>query len=57
MNKKELDVVTSKVDLPDVPSGTTGTVVHVYPDGKAYEVEFVVSGKSVVTTVLNSQLN
>jgi hypothetical protein len=28
----------------EYPAGRTGTVVHAYPDGEAYEVEFTYSG-------------
>ena len=39
---KEHDRVVLTTDLPGVKlaSGDVGTVVHVYGDGKAYEVEF-----------------
>lgn len=32
-----------------LPSGATGTVVHVYPGGRAYEVEFNVPFHVVAT--------
>lgn len=57
----ELEVVISKSNIPTVPKGTIGTVVHVYrrdmkgvPD--LYEVEFIVNELSVVETVLSNQI-
>ena len=40
---RELDrvVLTAAVPGEDLVSGDVGTVVHVYEDGKAFEVEFV----------------
>lgn len=40
---KEHDSVVLTKDLPNsgLVSGDVGVVVHVYPDGTAYEVEFV----------------
>jgi hypothetical protein len=40
---KERDRVVLKVAVPDegLEPGDVGTVVHVYRDGRAYEVEFV----------------
>jgi hypothetical protein len=34
--------LTRPIDTGDriLPAGASGTVVHVYPDGRAYEVEF-----------------
>jgi len=39
---RELDrvVLTAAVRAEGLESGDVGTVVHVYADGKAYEVEF-----------------
>ena len=39
----ELDTVALLRDLPEyaLTKGDLGTVVHVYADGKAYEVEFM----------------
>lgn len=39
----ELECVALLVDLPELglKAGDIGTVVHVYPSGAAYEVEFV----------------
>ncbi len=40
---KEHDRIVLKVTIPlqGLESGDVGTVVHVYRDGQAYEVEFV----------------
>jgi len=40
---KEHDRVVLTADVPGkgMEAGDVGTVVHIYPDGKAYEVEFV----------------
>ena len=46
---KEHDIVVLARDDPShgLQAGDIGTVVHVYPSGKAYEVEFVTfSGKT-----------
>jgi hypothetical protein len=54
---KEFDFVFTTVDLLNVPSGTEGTIVHVYPNGLACEVEFVLpDGSSAVETMLINQL-
>ena len=43
MTIREHDVVVLTRDLPEqnLRSGDVGAVVHVYDNGKAYEVEFV----------------
>ena len=40
---KELDVVTLIRDIPEykIKKGVKGTVVDIYQDGLAYEVEFI----------------
>lgn len=40
---KEHDRIVLTTDVPasGLEAGDVGTVVHVYPDGAAYEVEFV----------------
>ena len=57
---KELDVVVLTAAIPEegLEPGDVGTVVHAYPDGQAYEVEFMtVDGKTVaVATVEVSQV-
>ena len=60
MKIKEHDCVVLTKDLPqaDLKAGDVGTVVHVYKDGAAYEVEFVTyAGRTVaVATIEASQL-
>jgi hypothetical protein len=42
MKKFEMyDVVMAIQDLENVPQGSTGTVLMVFEDGVAYEVEFM----------------
>jgi len=41
MKLKELDVVEPTKELPQIPGGTRGTVIFVYPGGDEVEVEFV----------------
>jgi len=43
-------IATSKIGK--VPEGSVGSVVHIYDQGKAYEVEFIVGGSSFVETVM-----
>ena len=40
MKLKELDIVELIRELPEIPNGTQGTVVLVYPGGDEVEVEF-----------------
>ena len=42
MKIKEHDCVVLMADLPEesLKAGDVGTVVHVYEDGRAYELEF-----------------
>jgi len=54
---KEYDIVISKQNLTNIPLDTIGTVLQVYLDGKAFEVEFIVDGKSKVESVLRNQIN
>lgn len=54
MSLREHDVVAVTVDVPDqgVAAGDVGAVVHCYPSGETYEVDFVDDhgrGKGVVT--------
>ena len=46
-------VLTAAVTKQGLEAGDVGTVVHVYADGKAYEVEFTTldGGTAVVATV------
>ena len=56
---REHDCIVLTQDLPDegLQAGDVGTVVHIYRDGAAYEVEFVMlTGQTVaVATVLPAQ--
>ncbi len=52
---KEHDLVVLKVTIPlqGLEAGDVGTVVHVYRDGQAYEVEFVaLDGHTVAVATL-----
>jgi hypothetical protein len=57
---KEHDRIVLTRDIPteSLRAGDVGTVVHIYADGKAYEVEFVsLDGQTLaVTTVEASQV-
>jgi hypothetical protein len=48
---KEHSLVIAKSNTAGVPKGSIGTVVHIYDNGKAYEVEFIVNDSSIVETV------
>jgi hypothetical protein len=51
------DTVITKTNITDIPTGSVGTIVHVYSDAKAFAVEFVKSDGSIaVETVLSNQL-
>jgi Domain of unknown function (DUF4926) len=55
---KDLDVVALARDLPEhgLMRGDTGTIVHVYPDGVAYEVEFMTyGGKTIAIATLPAE--
>ncbi len=53
---KEYSLVVAKSKISEVPKGTIGTVVHIYDNGNAYEVEFIVNDSSIVETVLINQI-
>ena len=57
---KELDriVLLTDVAADGLQAGDVGTIVHVYEDGKAFEVEFIsLAGDTVaVTTLLAAQV-
>lgn len=57
---KEHDIIVLTADIPEdgLESGDVGTIVHIYPDGKALIVEFMTpDGWTVaVTDVLASQM-
>lgn len=55
MNLAEHDVVVLTRDLPEhgLCAGDVGAVVHVYQDGKAFEVEFITgSGQTLAVETL-----
>jgi predicted helicase len=53
----EHDLVTAKTSMNDIAAGTLGTVVHVYKNGEAFEVEFEKKDGSItVETVLLNQI-
>ena len=51
-------VLTDDISDMDLKAGDVGTIVHVYPNGEAFEVEFLtLDGNTVaLTTVLPSQV-
>jgi hypothetical protein len=52
---KELSLVVLTHSIPDhsLVAGDVGTVVHVYPEAKAYEVEFMTgAGKTIAVLTL-----
>jgi len=54
---KELDCVALTTDVPGegLAKGDIGTVVFVYNDGEAFEVEFMtVTGNTISVTTLNA---
>lgn len=54
---QENDIVVSKVEIAKNPVGSVGTVVHVYKNGEAFEIEFVKKdGSSSVETALLNQI-
>ena len=56
---KEHDRVVLNADLPSdgLKAGDVGTVVHVYRDGAAYELEFVaLNGKTLAVVTVDSAI-
>lgn len=54
---REHDRAVLTTDVPDdgLVAGDVGTIVHVYADGKAYEVEFVaLDGHTTAVTTLEA---
>jgi len=41
LKEHERVVLTGSISVDGLQAGDVGTIVHVYPDGQAYEVEFV----------------
>ncbi len=55
----EHDRVVLRNDVPGerLEAGDVGTVVHVYPDAAAYEVEFVsLDGRTIAVVTLDAQM-
>ena len=55
---KELDTVVLSRDLPEhgLKQGDIGAVVHIYREGKTFEVEFITGqGDTIAITTLKSQ--
>jgi len=53
----EYAIVVASSKISKVPKGSIGTVVHVYENKDAYEVEFIVNDSSVVETVSINQID
>jgi hypothetical protein len=54
---KEHDRIVLKTDVPadGLKAGDVGTVVHIYKDGAAYEVEFVsLEGRTLAVATLEA---
>ena len=49
------DIVTIKIDLPNIPKGTKGTIVYTYAVW-VYEVEFIINGKSILETLTSEDI-
>ena len=58
INELDRVVLTESVPEESLEKGDVGTVVHVYDDGKAYEVEFTMldGNTAAVVTVEASQV-
>ena len=54
--KKIGDLVTTSSPVSEIPEGSIGSIIHVYPDGESYEVEFMVGDLCFVETVLHDQI-
>ncbi len=55
---KEHERVVLKTDVPaeGLKAGDVGTVVHIYADGKAFEVEFVtLDGRTAAAVTLEAE--
>lgn len=52
---KEHDIVTTKVDIKNIPAGINGTVVHIYDDSH-FAVEFLINGKNIVEDLDKNQI-
>ena len=52
---KELEIVASKNELPNIPIGAKGTVVYIYDDKKHFEVEFVDDNNDTIALMTVSE--
>ena len=50
----ELDTVVLNKDIKEygLKKGDVGVIAHAYKDGKAFEVEFITEGKTIVVLTL-----
>ena len=54
---QENDIVIAKVTFENIPVGAVGTVIHVYKNEAAYEIEFIKEdGSSIIETALSTQI-
>jgi hypothetical protein len=55
MNEHERIVLKTDVPASGLQTGDVGTVIHVYKDGEAYEVEFVtLEGRTAAVVTLEA---
>jgi hypothetical protein len=55
INEHDRIVLTKPVPAEGLEQGDVGTVVHVYPDGRAFEVEFTtLDGNTVVVATVEA---
>ena len=56
IKEHERVVLTTAIPTEGLEAGDVGTVVHVYRDGHAYEVEFItLEGKTAAVVTLEAQ--
>jgi hypothetical protein len=53
---EEFEIVELKVEKPNLPVGTRGTIVFVHPEKDVFEVEFFVNGKNYVETLTKDEI-
>jgi len=53
---QEFDIVRLKETYIDIPAGMEGTIIYVYKNMKAYEVEFRVGDSTKVATLTHTEL-
>ena len=58
LKEHDLAILTADVPTDALKTGDVGTVVHIYGDGQAYEVEFVAldGHTTAVVTLENTQV-